>query len=306
MATTAPVVEESITSAPPPKQLPWLQIAFFTGLILLLFFPVIIPMVDEWSTQEEMGHGFFVVPVAAYIVWSKREELAATPVKPFWPALSLIVLGFVMEVVGILGAEFFVSRAGLISAIVGVIWALCGWQVLKKLVLPLFVLLFAIRIPLFIYSQMTQPLQLFASQVAETVLNGMGIPCLREGNVLKLSEAELQVVEACSGIRSLISLTFLSVVYGYFFENRNWVRAALFLLTIPIAIIANAGRVTITGILYEFKREWAEGVYHSMEGFAIFIVALIALLITHRILIVIANILEKRTGRTSHELPGIA
>lgn len=282
MATTAQAPPTSLPQpAPQPAPLPWLQIGWFTGLLLALYFSVFQPMVDEWSTQEEMGHGFFVPVLSAYIVWLKRAELAATPVKTFWPAILLVFWGFAQTLIGIRGAEFSVSRTGVFLSIIGVIWTLCGTEILKKLALPLFLLLFAIRIPLFIYSQITQPLQMFASQVAEVVLSGIGIPCLRNGNVLELPNARLQVVEACSGIRSLISLTFLSVVYGYFFERRMWLRIALFFLTIPIAIIANAGRVTITGILYQYKREWAEGVYHTMEGWVIFMVALAVLIAVH-------------------------
>jgi exosortase len=177
---------------------------------------------------------------------------------------------------------------------------------LKSLAFPLFLLLFMIRIPLFIYSQITFPLQLFASQVAEHSLNFIGIPVFREGNILELPSKKLSVVEACSGIRSLLSLTFLSLAYGYFFERRGWVRILLFILTVPIAIGANAFRVTITGILSEYKPELAEGAYHTFEGWVIFVVALVALVLCHRLLEMIAARIEKggaSKGGTHAELP---
>ena len=128
-----------------------------------------------------------------------------------------------------------------------------------------------------IYNQITFPLQLFASQVAEFNLGLMGIPVLRDGNILELASQKLSVVEACSGIRSLLSLSFLSLVYAYFFDKSVWMRWVLLVATIPIAILANAGRVTITGILSEINPELARGFFHSLEGWIIFLIALVML-----------------------------
>ncbi len=158
-----------------------------------------------------------------------------------------------------------------------------GLACVKELLFPLVLLVFMIRIPNIIYNQVTLPLQLLASAAAENVLMLIGIPVYREGNVLELAGQRLSVVEACSGIRSLLSLSFLSLVYGYFFDGRVWMRVFLFLATIPIAITANAARVSITGILYEFNEEWAKGVYHTMEGWVIFMVALMGLVLAHRL-----------------------
>jgi exosortase len=138
----------------------------------------------------------------------------------------------------------------------------------------LFLLFLMIPIPAVIYNQITFPLQIKASELAEMALTMLGVPVFREGNILNLPSQPLNVVEACSGIRSLLTLTFLSLVYGYFFEKRTWVRVALFLSTIPIAITANAGRVTLTGILSEVKPEYAEGFFHEFSGWVIFMLAL--------------------------------
>jgi exosortase len=127
----------------------------------------------------------------------------------------------------------------------------------------------------------------------------LGIPVLREGNVLELASQKLNVVEACSGIRSLLSLTFLSLVYGYFFESKNWIRVILFLATIPIAIFANGLRVTITGILSEVNKEYAEGVFHMMEGWVIFMVALLSLLALHQLILGLARLGKRKGARAS-------
>jgi exosortase len=280
-------VTAASASAPLPRDartLPYAQIAWFSALLGLVFFPVIRSMVTEWFALEEMGHAFFVPIVAGYIVWVEQERILATPIKRFYPAIALIVWGFFQMVLGFLGADFFVARTALVISLAGVIWTLAGTAVLRKLAFPLFLLLFMIRIPLFLYQQMTFPLQIFASQVATTVLNSIGIPVMRDGNVLELPSQKLQVIEACSGIRSLLSLTFLSLAYSYFFDRRAWMRPVLFIATIPIAVAANAFRVTMTGVLTEYNKKLADGFFHSFEGWLIFMVALLALIGTHRLI----------------------
>ena len=278
------MTEEGVSpSVRPPLELPLPIIGWFLALLVLLFFPVIKPMVTEWIEDEAMGHAFFVPLVAGYVAWLNRERILAAPVKPYWPALTLVIWGFCQMLLGFLGADFFLARTAFLIAIVGVIWTLAGTAVLKTLAFPLFVLVFMIRIPLFVYQQITFPLQTIASSLAARSLELIGIPVLRDGNVLQLASKRLEVVEACSGIRSLLSLTFLSVAYGYLFEKRVWVRVALFIATVPIAIFANGSRVTLTGILTEYKPEIAEGAYHAFEGWVIFMIELAALLAVHRL-----------------------
>ena len=272
-----------------PTRLPWPKIVWFGALWIALFFQVIVVMAKEWASDESMGHGFFVPLVAGYIVWQRRGELVRIEPRPHWFGCVIVAFGFVCLTAGLLGADFFATRIGLLATLYGILLSTVGMPVIRALAFPLLLLLFMIRIPLFIYSQITLPLQIFASSVAEIVLTLVGIPVLREGNVLELPSQRLSVVEACSGIRSLISLSFLSLVYGYFFENNRWIRIALFLSTIPIAIFANALRVALTGILSEVNTKLAEGVYHSLEGWVIFMIALVSLLATHRIFTSIAR-----------------
>ena len=137
-------------------------------------------------------------------------------------------------------------------------------------------------------------MQILASQLAAEALWLIGIPVIREGNILELPSQKLSVVEACSGIRSLLSLTFLSLVFGYFFEKRTWLRVALFFATIPIAILANGSRVTITGILSEIKPELAEGFFHESTGWVIFMIALGILLFFHQVVLRVANRMEAK------------
>jgi len=157
-----------------------------------------------------------------------------------------------------------------------------GTPLLKKLAFPLFLLCFMVPLPALIFNSLTFPLQILASKLADVALTALDVPVLREGNILELPNQKLSVVEACSGIRSLLSLTFLSLVYGYFFEKKTWIRVMLFVATVPIAIIANGSRVTITGILTQIKPELAEGFFHESTGWVIFMIALGILLLFHR------------------------
>jgi exosortase len=283
--SSSPTIEEGVSpTVQPGIELPFPAIFWFLALLILLYYPVLKPMVTEWVDNETMGHAFFVPLVAGYAAWLNREKILAAPVKPCWPALTLVLWGFCQMMLGFLGADFFLARTAFLIAVVGVIWTLAGTAVLRTLAFPLGVLIFMIRIPLFVYQQITSPLQHLASSVASRSLELIGIPVLQDGNILQLASKRLEVVEACSGIRSLLSLTFLSVAYGHLFERRTWMKVVLFLSTIPIAIVANAGRVTLTGILTEYKPEIAEGAYHTFEGWVIFMVELVALLGMHQLL----------------------
>jgi len=182
----------------------------------------------------------------------------------------------------------------MLLTIIGAVWLMGGTLMLRKMAFPLFLLFFMVPIPTVIYNQITFPLQILASRLADGALTVLGVPVLREGNILDLPSQRLSVVEACSGMRSLLSLTFLSLVYGYFFEKRAGVRIALFFATIPIAIVANGSRVTLTGLLSQIKPEYAEGFFHESTGWVIFMVALAILIFVHQILVRGTNFIAAR------------
>ena len=268
----------------PTQAFPW-NLVWFGGLLLLCYAPVLYSLVKNWNSDADMGHGFFVPVIAAYIAWQKRAQAAATPAQPNWWGIPVLVYGAVQLFLATMGAELFTARTSFLISIVGLILLLGGTRHIRIFAFPLFLLLFMIPIPAIIYNRITFPLQLIASQAAENALSLLQIPVLREGNVLELPDQTLSVVEACSGIRSLLSLSFLSLVFGYFFETRNWIRVVLFFSTIPIAIVANAARVTLTGVLTEVKPELAEGFFHAMSGWIIFMVALFILALWHQLIV---------------------
>lgn len=264
------------------RDLPWAAIGWFGILLIIAYFPILKHLVEQWWNDPDVGHGFFVPLVAGYITWQRRERLMALEWKPAWWGLALLVYGGVQAYIGMLGAELFLQRTAFLISLVGLLLVLGGKALVKELAFPLLLLPFMIPIPTVIYNRITFPLQLFASRVAEWSLGAIfNIPVIREGNVLELASQKLSVAEACSGIRSLLSLSFLSLVYAYFFDNKVWMRWALFFGVLPIAILANAGRVTITGILSEYNTELAQGFFHELEGFIIFAIAFGMLFLLH-------------------------
>lgn len=260
----------------------WIAAAWFGGLLILSYAPVLYRLAVQWMNDEDMGHGVFVPVVAGYVVWKTRDRWLPGAGSPNWWGLVVVAWGALQLAVATLGAELFLARTAFIVSLAGVVLALGGFQVLRALAFPLFLLFFMVPIPAIVYNQVTFPLQLLASEMASQALSAMGIPVLREGNIIELASQRLNVVEACSGIRSLLSLSFLSLVYGFFFDGRAWMRVLLFAATVPIAILANAGRVTLTGLMSEYDVELARGFFHLASGWVVFMIALVILVVFHQ------------------------
>ncbi len=285
------------SDAKTPSPFSWVTIAWVSALLGICYAPVLARLVAQWYNDEDMGHGFFVPVIAAYIVWQTRDKIADLAPRPNWWGLVVMLWAGLQLYLATLGAELFLQRTSFVISIIGAVLLLGGTKYLRIFAFPLFTLFFMVPIPAVIYNQLTFPLQMRASETAEFFISLVQIPIIREGNVLELASQKLNVVEACSGIRSLLTLTFLALVYGYFCEKRTWIRVVLFFSTIPIAIIANAGRVTITGIIANFKPELAEGLFHEAQGWVIFMVAFAILALLHQLLVKIAKIMEAK-----HEL----
>jgi exosortase len=263
------------------RPVPWVAIGWFLALLIASYFPILKLLVWQWAHDEDVGHGFFVPVVAGYIAWQRRAEILALDWKPAWWGVWIMLWGMLQGYVGMLGAELFLQRTSFLITLVGLLLVLGGTPVVRKLAFPLLLLPFMIPIPAVVYNQITFPLQLFASSVAENVLEFLNHPVIRDGNVLELASQKLNVAEACSGIRSLLSLSFLALVYAYAFDSKVWMRWALLAGVVPIAILANAGRVTVTGILSDWDADLAHGFFHSLEGWVIFVIAGVMLVMLH-------------------------
>jgi exosortase len=278
------------TSAP----FAWVTITWVSLLLGVCYAPILIGLVRQWNDDPDMGHGFFVPLIAGAIAWMKRDEIAGKAPKPNWWGLAIMLWAGFQLYVATLGAELFLARTSFVISIIGAVLLLGGTEYLRVFGFPLFLLFFMVPIPAILYNQVTFRLQLIASSVAENAITWLQIPVIREGNVLELPQQKLNVVEACSGIRSLLTLTFFSLAYGYFFEKRSWVRTLLFLATIPIAIAANAGRVTLTGVVSQFNPELAEGWFHEAQGWVIFMIGLALLIAFHQMLVRTTNLIQQR------------
>jgi exosortase len=256
----------------------------WAGVLLACYAPLLAGVARQWATDPDMSHGFFVLPVAAYVAWRRRAELLGLPPATNWWGFAIVAFGAAQMLLGTLAAQVFVARTAFLVSLAGAVLFIGGTRALRILAFPLLLLLFLFPIPAMLYARATLPLQIFASAGAETILNWIGIPVLREGNILQLPHERLSVVEACSGIRSLLSLGFLSLVYAYFFDRRVGARWILFGATVPIAIAANAARVTLMGILGEYRVGLARGAFHLFEGWMLFVIALGLVIATHQLL----------------------
>jgi len=256
---------------------------------LLVYWRVLAKLIDAWLQDSNYSHGFLIVPLAAYLVWERRGKLRDATVDPTWIGLIGIAMGIGLLLAGLLGAELFISRVSIVVTLAGIVLFMFGWQYLRILAFPLLLLLLMIPIPAIILNKIAFPLQLFASQVGEHAISAANIPVLREGNVLVLATTSLEVAEACSGIRSLISLLTLGIVYGYFADQRSWVRIAVALSSVPVAILTNAARVAGTGIAASwFGAAAAEGFFHEFSGGVMFVLALGMMLVLQRAILWIA------------------
>ena len=251
----------------------------------LVFWQVFVRLVDAWIVDGNYSHGFFIIPIALYFAWERREQLAATAAAPSNFGLVLLFGGLLVLLAGLWGSELFLSRVALLPVIAGIVLFLYGWKHLRILAFPIAFLFLMIPIPAIIFNQIAFPLQLIASKTGEWAISTAGIPVLREGNLLVLAHTTLEVAEACSGIRSLVSLITLGLVYGYFMDSRTWVRTVIVVSAIPVAILANGARVAGTGMAAHWiGAEAAEGFFHEFSGWIVFLFAFVMILIVQRVI----------------------
>lgn len=256
-----------------------------SGLVLLLYASALKHLVGQWWSDPDYSHGFFVPLFSGYVLWRQRKSWMKTEVKPSNIGLLAMLAAVGLLLLGSLGAELFTTRFSLLILLAGIVLFLAGWKFLRAVSFPLAFLLFMIPLPAIVYNQITFPLQLLASHFATFWLELVHVPVLRDGNILMFSNYSLEVVEACSGIRSLLALISLAVIYGYFLERQLWVRISLVVLMVPIAIVSNATRIMGAGMMaHRFGPSAAEGFLHEFSGWVIFVVAMLLLFAMHWIL----------------------
>jgi exosortase len=253
-----------------------------------LYAPILARLFLQWvgpARDPNFEHGIFVPLFALYILWQDRKRLQAVAPAPSWAGLPLIVLGLLMLIIGVLGAELFFSRVSLLILLAGLVIFFQGRNFFRAILFPLAFLLLMIPIPALILQQVTFPLQMLAAKLATALLELVQVPVLREGNVIVLASMPLDVAEACSGIRSLLTLVTLAIIYGYLMESRVWMRVLLAVSAVPIAVAANSFRIFGTGLLVQYwDPDKAEGFFHTFSGWLIFVAALIMLFALHKLL----------------------
>jgi len=278
-----PLPERQVEAA--PKHYPWWKAVVLLGLIGWLYASILGRLVGQWWNDPNFSHGFFVPAFALFVLWQDRSRLASLPRAPSLWGLLILVTALCVLVVGVLGAELFLSRVSLLLLIAGLVVLFLGWNYLRSVLFPFAFLILMIPIPAIIFNQITFPLQILASKVAAAVLPLAGVPVLREGNVINLPTMPLEVAEACSGIRSLLSLATLAIIYGYLMETRNSVRVVLTLASVPIAVAANSSRIVGTGLLVQYwDPSKAEGFFHAFSGWLIFVISLVMLFLLHQVI----------------------
>lgn len=256
----------------------WIPAAIVLSLVLILYFRVIVKLVHDWIAIPDFSHGFLIPIFVAYIIWDRREHLRSLSVRQSWAGLPLVFFALLLLITGVFGADLFLSRLSFVFLMAGLVWTFAGRRVLVALALPLSVLLLAIPFPAVVFNQITFPLQLLATRISSAILPFLGVPVLRQGNVIQLPAIQLEVAEACSGIRSLMSLFTVAVIYGYLLDKsviRRWLLAAA---SLPIAVAANVARIVGTGLCVQYwDPDKALGFFHEFSGWLMFVISLVIL-----------------------------
>ncbi len=248
-----------------------LELFFFVVLLGVVYHAIILDMITDWSTDDNYSHGFLVPLIAGYLVYMRRDDLPRAAVRPSNAGLAVLGLGLTMLGLGWLGTEYFTMRASLIVITGGSILYLLGWDILRVLFPSLAYLLLMIPIPYIVYDAAAFPLKLFVTKASVLSMKALGIVVWQEGNILMFPNITLEVADACSGLRSIMSLLALGAAYAFVLHTKTRDRVILIFSTLPIAVFTNCLRVIATGILAQyFGSAAAEGFFHEFAGLFVF------------------------------------
>ncbi len=253
----------------------WLRAGLMLLPLAAMYYDTFLKILADWWQDPNNSHGLLIPPLALYFAWNKRHRFSAEPESPATAAGLILVFGsLLVYFVGRLGAEFFLTRTSAIGLVAGLLLFFHGWRRFRVMAFPLFFLLLAVPIPALIFNTVSIPLQGLASEASAGLLNFCDVPVLREGNVLQLASTSLGVAEACSGLRSLVSLIALAVILGYLRWSGLGQRFLLIAMSVPVALLLNVVRITITGFIAEnWSVKYAMGFFHEFSGWVVFVVA---------------------------------
>ena len=255
------------------------------AILIGLFVPVFPVWLDDLWDDPNYSHVFIVPIISGFVIWQRRRALAAVPIQGSWRGVPLILEGVAALIAGDIGAENFLMRSSLIAILAGLVLFHFGSAMLRALAFPLGFFLFMVPMPAIFFYAMTARLQNLAAETGAWGLDLLGVPVLLDGNVIHLSRITLGVTEACSGIRSLITLVALGVAWAYLMLPRFWMQVVLVASVLPITIASNAGRIVMTGLVGRwFGIEYAEGFFHFVSGWLVFALALLCFLAVHGVI----------------------
>jgi len=251
------------------------QVLLVVFSFFFLYAHAIATLISDWSNDPNFSHGFFIVPMALYMVWIKKENLATMNPSPSNHGLFIIFFGVMIHLAGHTGAELFLMRFSMIITLVGILIFFLGWTFLRALIIPIIFLILMIPIPAIIWNKLAFPLQLLAARLSASLIQFIHIPVFREGNILQLANTSLEVVDACSGLRSLTSLIALTGLFAYIAPLTSLKKWVLFFSAIPIAVAVNVIRLTFTAAMaFWISPDMAHGFLHDVSGMFIFVGAL--------------------------------
>lgn len=278
----------------------WVQAGILLLLTAWLYAPLALRLASQWWHDPNYAHGFFVPAFSLFLLWERRAKLAALPLKPAWSGLVMLVVALMALVLGTFNLGFFLYRISLLLFVAGMVIFLAGWRHLAAVSFPLAFLVLMVPSSTLL-NQITFPLQILASKTASFLLMLAGVPAVREGNIILLPSARLEVAEACSGIRSLFSLITLTIIYGYLAEAKVGIRVLMALIALPVSVLANALRIAVTGLVVEhWGLEGAQGTLHLLSGWFIFAGSLALIFLLHRLSQVVFAARGKRGMREEY------
>jgi len=255
------------------------------ALLILLFYPTLGRLIEEWDSNIYYSHGYLMLPLALWLSWRKREVLQVVPVEPTWRGLSLLLTGLVLFSIGRKADILFAQGLSFLLVVAGSIYTLKGKAVLKELAFPIGILFFMIPLPYLLLDPIGFPMKEFAAATSSSLLQAFGVPIFQDGVYLYLPNYLLVVEDVCNGLRSLISMMMVGTVMAYILLPSITDRIILTAVSIPIALGANILRILLTAVLgFYVSGEFAEGFLHEFSGLFVFLVSLGALMGVERIL----------------------
>ncbi len=273
----------------------WLQILVLAALVTILYRHVLVSWTEQLWTDPSYSHCFLIPMFSAWVLWKSRDKFQNVLIQANWSGIIVTLISVGVLILGVFADENFLSRISLLLLLAGIVIQFYGWRCFQAGLFPWAALFLMVPLPRILFAQITLPLQFLSSRLGSGLLDLAGIWNLREGNLIHLHSLTLDVAEACSGLRSLMSLVTVSVIYGYVFEFKRWQRVLLVICAVPVAVMANGFRIMGSGVVGEYwGRDKSEGFFHSFSGVVVFVFSFLLLILVGQTFQWALNIFRRR------------